>query len=151
MDLQVLQTICNVIILIGGAVGAVTGILAFFGKPIGFLKKRKEKLEAQHREEIAKDVVERVDKVLTPKLDEIHQQNLEQNETINLLEKSSRDMLRQNIIAIYHQGKADRQLTETTREYLDDLYADYKAENGNNYIDKIYKRMEKWDTVPDED
>ena len=29
-------------------------------------------------------------------------------------------------------------------------YKDYKAINGNSYIDKYYNRMKKWAIVPDE-
>lgn len=60
-------------------------------------------------------------------------------------------MLRKEIIHTYSKNKAARTLTETTKEYLDDLYADYKAEKGNHYIDKIYARMRTWGIVPDED
>lgn len=144
---MVLQNICNIIILIGGAVAAIVGILSFFGRPLKFIKKRRDKLEQEKREEIAKDVERR----LSPRFDEIYQQNLEQDESIRILTESSRDMLRKEIIHTYSKNKAARTLTETTKEYLDDLYADYKAEKGNHYIDKIYARMRTWGIVPDED
>jgi hypothetical protein len=145
--MDIIQTACNVIILIGGICGAITAIMALAGKPINLLKKVREKREKQLRDEIVEDVA----KKLTPRFDEIYQQNLEQSEAINLLEKSSRDMLRENILSIYHANKHSRCLTETTREYLQDLYDDYKAENGNHYIDKIYNRMKEWKTIPDEE
>lgn len=145
--MEIIQTICNVIILIGGVCGAIVAIMALIGKPINLLKKVKEKQTKKIREEI----VEEVAKKLSPRFDEIYQQNLEQSEAINQLEKSSRDMLRENILSIYHTHKHSRCLTETTREYLQDLYEDYKAENGNHYIDKIYNRMKEWKVVPDED
>ena len=70
---------------------------------------------------------------------------------INILQQSSKDLLRKEIIHIYDEHKKTRTLTETTRELLDDLYGDYKAEHGNHYIDKIYNRMIQWPVVPDED
>ena len=143
---MVLQNICNIIILIGATVAAIAGVLSFLGKPLKFIKKRRDNFEQERREEIAKDVERR----LTPRFDEIYQQNLEQDESINILAKSSRDILRKEIIHIYSKNKAARTLTETTKEYLDDLHADYKAENGNHYIDKIYARMCTWDIVSDE-
>lgn len=145
--MEIIQTICNVIILIGGVCGAIVAIMALIGKPVNLLKKVREKQTKKIREEI----VEEVAKKLSPRFDEIYQQNLEQSEAINQLEKSSRDMLRENILSIYHTHKHSRCLTETTREYLQDLYEDYKAENGNHYIDKIYNRMKEWKVIPDED
>ena len=144
---MVLQQICNIIILIGGVVTGITAIMALAGKPIRFFRKLKDKQEEERCAKIAKDVEKR----LTPRFDEIYQQNLEQEETIQILEKSSRDMLRKDIIQVYKEHKLRRELTETTKEYLDDLYGDYKAENGNHYIDKIYNRMCTWKVIPDED
>ncbi|MBQ4060548.1 MAG: hypothetical protein IJD46_00840 [Bacilli bacterium] len=46
-----LQTIASVIVLIGGVTVAITNILKFFGKPLGFIKKKREEeleREAQH-------------------------------------------------------------------------------------------------------
>lgn len=37
------QTICNLIVLIGAAVVAISNILKFFGKPVAFFKKKKQK------------------------------------------------------------------------------------------------------------
>ena len=145
--MEVLQQICNIIILIGGVCGAVVAIMALAGKPINLFKKLKAKREQETREKIVGDVA----KKLTPRLDEIYQQNLEQSEIITQLQKSSRDMLREDIIQIYNHGKHTRTITETTREYLNDLYEDYKAEKGNHYIDKIYNRMSTWDIIPDEE
>jgi helix-turn-helix protein len=53
-------------------------------------------------------------------------------------------------MALYHKNKADRKLSEHEREALVQYYKDYKAVNGNSYIDKYYARMEKWQTIPEE-
>lgn len=144
---MVLQQICNIIILIGGIAGAITAVMVLLGKPVKLFKKIRDKYETQRRKEIAQEVK----KLIAPTLDEIYQQNLEQEETIKILEKSSRDMLRKEIIQVYKDHKIDREISETIKEYLDDLYSDYKAENGNHYIDKIYNRMCTWTIIPDED
>ena len=149
--MEIFQIICNSIILLGGAAGAVVAILSLLGKPVKFFQKRRQKLMEKQCDEMAAKVAEKVKKSLTPQFDEIHQQNLEQSEAIHILTQSSKDMLRQAILAIYNDHKAERKLTETMRELLDDLYADYKAEKGNHYIDKIYRRMIKWEIVPDDD
>jgi hypothetical protein len=43
--------------------------MTFVGKPLKFIKKRKDKIEAQRREEIARDLEKR----LAPRFDEIYQ------------------------------------------------------------------------------
>lgn len=61
-----------------------------------------------------------------------------------------KDVLREKIMALYHKNKADRKLSEHEREALVQYYKDYKAVNGNSYIDKYYERMKKWQTIPEE-
>lgn len=73
MDSQFLQSVCNVIILLGAVAGAITGILALIGRPLGFFKKRREKTNQEHRAEIVKDVSALFTKQIVPRLDEIHQ------------------------------------------------------------------------------
>lgn len=41
-------------------------------------------------------------------------------------------------------------MTEHEREALEQYYKDYKALNGNSYIDKYYSRMILWDIVADD-
>ena len=138
--------ICNFIILIGGVVGAITAIAALCGKPIVFFKKRKKK----EKEQEASDLVKTIKKTLTPEFDELKQTLGEQSE---ILDEHSVELthLRKSILKLYTDHKQERQLTETERELLDELFSDYKAENGNSYIEKIYHRMEKWIVIPDED
>ena len=145
------QTLCNIIILIGAVIGAIMGIANFLGKPLKFMSRRVRQKQQEQREELITDVgVVLMDK-FKPKFEEIYQQNLEQENTINILIKSSRDMLRKEILTIYRVHKADRKIPETTKELLDDLYKDYTAEDGNGYIKKIYNRMCTWEIIPDED
>lgn len=84
-------------------------------------------------------------------IDDIREMNREQNEKIETLAKSSRDVLREKIMAIYHKGRKARTISIHDREALNQYYIDYKAEDGNSYIDKYYKRMQLWQTLDDED
>lgn len=85
-------------------------------------------------------------------LDEIKALNIEQSKSIELLTTSSKDVLRQRIMAVYHQYKKEKRFPIYEKEKLAELYKDYKAENGNSYIDKYYKRMSTWETYyEDED
>ena len=41
-------------------------------------------------------------------------------------------------------------MSEYDREALTQYYKDYKALNGNSYIDRRYERMKRWETIYDE-
>lgn len=67
-----------------------------------------------------------------------------------VLAESARDVLREKIMAIYHKNKKIRKLEEHEKEALVQYYKDYKAINGNSYIDKYYGRMSTWEVIPDD-
>lgn len=94
------------------------------------------------KEEILNDTKETLEGIL--KL------NLEQSKNIEILYKTSKDVLRQRIMTIYHEYKKEKRFPIHVKEALDELYKDYKAENGNSYIDKYYGRMSTWETYDDE-
>ena len=73
------------------------------------------------------------------------------SDTIEALVISSKDVLREKIMAIYHKNKHNRTMTEYEREALNQYYIDYKALKGNSYIDKRYNRMDKWNVIYDDD
>lgn len=92
---------------------------------------------------------------LLPKyLEPIVEMNEAQNQKIDAIEEmlgkintSSKDVLRQKIMAIYLANKRTQSLTIYDREALDELYLDYKQQDGNSYIDKYYNRMKGWKTI----
>lgn len=119
--------------------------------------KHSEETREIHRQERAEERAELLDEMealimekVQPNFDRIEQINIEQNEKIELLMASSRDMLRQHIIDIYHKNKPTRTLSITEREFLDDCFCDYQKENGNGYIEKLYHRMDNWEIVYEE-
>jgi hypothetical protein len=57
---------------------------------------------------------------------------------------SAKDVLREKIMQVYFKNKPTKTLTLHEKEALDQYYIDYKAIKGNTYIDKYYKRMERW-------
>ena len=168
-----LQTACNVIILCGGVVVAIKNISEWLGKPITFLKKKTDvdfdkkvvaiikrelpdllhshDLEVRNRyradrEAYLQDIKNEVLKSIQTELGTVNHLS-EQYEALAI---SAKDVLREKIMAIYHKNKKDKTLTYHEKEALDQYYKDYKAINGNSYIDKYYKRMCTW-TVVDED
>ena len=167
-----IQIICDLIIVIGSAYFTIVKILDSFAKPTSKLKKRsiersKERIKnildeimpnyfKKHDEESRDAYVESIATELQPSLDQIIDQNEEQTEQIielqqevKQLDESSKDILRQNIMSIYHLNKYTKSLTLNERESLNQLYKDYKARGGNSYIDKYYNEMKDWSTMPD--
>ena len=159
--------IADIIILISALCIAATNIYNFFIKPG---KKIKEKSEEAEKVRIKKVLDEELPKRIeslkqeTTDLHNNHQVSCSENikkeilkeveddisrntNTIEALVISARDVLREKIMAIYHRNKSSRSMTEFEREALIQYYKDYKALKGNSYIDGRYQRMEKWETI----
>ena len=165
-----LSEIVDLIILVGALCAAIYKIWDFFAKPGSRLKqKAKEKEAARIRAVMEAELpkyLEKHDLNLRDKYKADRQQYLldiknevvktlgagvTQNATdLEVLKISARDVLREKIMAIYHKNKKDRSMSEYEREALTQYYKDYKALNGNSYIDGRYERMKKWETVYDE-
>lgn len=172
MDGTWLSMVCNLIILIGGAIVAIKNIFEWCGKPIKIFKKRvdndfevkvvtilKKVLPAfllEHdletrakyradREAYLQEIKSEVLKSIQGELGQVAQLT----EQYEVLVISAKDVLREKIMAMYHKNKKDHKLSLNEKEALDQYYIDYKAMKGNSYIDKYYKRMKTW--IVDED
>lgn len=109
------------------------------------------------REAYLQDIKNAILEDTTDILEEIKDINVQQNshindlnEAVHKLNNSSRDVLRQKIMAIYHENKKNKTLTIYAWEALQELYKDYKAQNGNSYIDKYYNRMKNWKIIEEQ-
>ena len=69
---------------------------------------------------------------------------------MGIMIKSGKDVLREKIMMLYHKNKKNKTLQQHEREALNEWYKDYKAMNGNSYIDKYYCRMEPWKVIDDD-
>ena len=165
--MEQLQTICNIIIIIGGAIIAIKNVAEWFGKPIRLFKKKSDNifeervieiltkvlpnmflehdLETRNkyladRQACLQDIKSEVLKSIQGELGQVAQLT-KQYEALVI---SAKDVLREKIMAIYHKNKKDRVLTVSEKEALDQYYIDYKAMKGNSYIDKYYTRMKTW-------
>ena len=170
--------LCDWIVLIGAVTIAITNIFNFFAKPGKKAKEKREKelkkqietvieekvpeLLEKHSKEVAaertaeraeqlEDIRESILREQKETLEGILKLNIEQSNNINTLLASSKDMLRQRIMDIYHKHKKEKRMPIHVREALDELYKDYKAEKGNSYIDKYYGRMKIWEVYDDEE
>lgn len=102
-------------------------------------------------EEIKNEVVAQISTEFGDTIQEIKDINVQQNATIDVLARSSRDILREKIMAIYHKGRKTKTLLLWEKEALNQYYIDYKAEGGNSYIDKYYNRMMTWAVIDQDD
>lgn len=173
-----LNNIYGFILAASALVAAIWQLYTFFAKPTSFLKKKAVEqikdvlnetlpaiLEARdlatrdkyrqdrqnYLEEIKEEVVTQISNDFGNTIQEIRDINVEQNKTIDVLARSSRDILREKIMAIYHKGKKTKTLLLWEKEALTQYYIDYKAENGNSYIDKYYNRMMTWAVIDELD
>ena len=159
-------------ITLGGAlVAAVYKIYDFFAKPTSKLKQKiSEKKEAhinavldqrlpqalydhdlETRDRYKSDRQKYLNEIKAEVVKEIGDDIKTNAQTIEALVISAKDVLREKIMAIYHKNKYNRSMTEYEREALNQYYVDYKALNGNSYIDKRYNRMDKWRVIYDDD
>lgn len=163
--------VVDYIILGGALVAAVYKIYDFFAKPTSKLKQKiseKEKArinavldqrlpqvlydhDLETRDKYKSDRQNYLNEIKAEVVKEIGDDIKTNTQTIEALVISAKDVLREKIMAIYHKNKYNRSMTEYERESLNQYYVDYKALNGNSYIDKRYNRMDKWRVIYDDD
>lgn len=141
--MSALTVILEFIVLASAAIMAIANVARLFGPNFIIFKKRKEKQDKEFKEKIRAELTE----TITPILQEIRDINLKQSEQINILTKSSKDILQESIMEIYHRRRRFKTLTIYDKEALEQYYEDYKAENGNHHIDKYYSRMSAWPVI----
>lgn len=175
-----LQTVGDVIILVGAILVAIKTICEWFGKPISFFKKKTDvafdekvvsiikrvmpDLFLEHdlqirdkyrsdREAYLKDIKSEVLQSIQTELVQVKDLAEEVSvltEQYVALVVSAKDVLREKIMVIYYKNKKDKTLTFHEKEALDQYILDYKAMKGNSYIDKYYKRMLTWQIIDDD-
>lgn len=166
-----LGVIVDTIILIGAVCAAIYKIWDFFAKPTSSIKKRSldkerarimaildeelpKRLEAHDletrdryradRERYLKEIKDEVIKTIGGSV-------TQNNNDLEALKISARDVLREKIMQIYRPNKKNRSMTEDEHDALIQYYKDYKILKGNSYIDDRYERMKKWSIIYDDD
>ena len=168
-----LQTVCNIIIIVGGACMAIKNVSEWLGKPIRLFKKKgddnfdtkvvnilKRELPSMLKEhydvtckncgDLRESELNNVKQaVLSDLADELKQVSLLtiQYEALVI---SAKDVLREKIMHIYHKNLKDRTLSFYESRALKQYYKDYKAIKGNSYIDDYYERMMTWSVLDDD-
>lgn len=162
--------VVDLIILIGALCAAIYKIWDFFAKPTSKLKsrakqKRKEKIlvilnevlpeklkehDLDTRERYKADRERYLQDIKNEVLNAIGSNVSQNQEDLEALKISARDVLREKIMGIYRRGKHTQSMDEDDRDALLQYYKDYKALNGNSYIDDRYGRMKKWQIIYDD-
>lgn len=158
-----LSQIVDYIILGGALVGALYKLWDFFAAPTSRLKQFMKQRERQRILMAINDYIpQKLEEHDRENLREINEKTSEQfqrldstfsqlNQSIETLSIGIKDVLREKIMQIYHKGRENKLIYQYEREALDTYYKDYKALGGNSYIDKYYKRMNKWAVAEDTD
>lgn len=173
--------ICSVLAMIGSAITTIILIYNLLKKPAEKLKEKQDAetknliketineampalflnhdLETREKylsdrekylEDISNEVLEKTMNIFADKFKNLD--NIPKLiETLDKVVTTEKDVLRDKIIKIYTDNKSKKTLTTLERERLTQFYIDYKSLKGNSYIDKYYKRMEKWKTIEDLD
>ena len=162
-----LSDVVDFIILLGALCTAIYKIWDFFAKPTSTLKqKRLEKQKTLIREVLKEELPSYLQahdlntrdrykadrqRYLTEIKNEVVKQikdPIQQNQDdLEALKISARDVLREKIMRIYHAYKHERAFPLYEKEALEQYYKDYKRLLGNSYIDKYYGRMSKWQII----
>ena len=83
-------------------------------------------------------------------LNQVNDPIMQNTDDLEALKISAKDVLREKIMAIYHEYKQERAFPTYKKEALEQYYKDYKKLNGNSYIDKYYGRMKCWREIYDD-
>lgn len=165
-----LGAIVDLIILIGALCAAIYKIWEFFAKPTSTLKKRKEEKEKariiailnevlpdklynhdlQTRDKYKADRANYLKQIRDDILSQVGDPIAQNADDLEALKISAKDVLREKIMAIYHEYKQERAFPTYKKEALEQYYKDYKKLNGNSYIDKYYARMKCWKEIYDD-
>ena len=165
-----LGAIVDLIILIGALCAAIYKIWEFFAKPTSTLKKKKEEKERARivavldeelpkklvshdlavREKYKADRANYLKEIKDEVLNQVSDPIMQNADDLEALKISAKDVLREKIMAIYHEYKIERAFPTYKKEALEQYYKDYKKLNGNSYIDKYYARMKCWKEIYDD-
>ena len=116
------------------------------------MKKKKIEAEKKRQEEIVQKTTEKVaEQILTPIIATFEEKNRIQDEKLEMLIKSSNDMLRKDIVRIYYKYLPYKKILQYDKEFVCAVYQDYHAQGGNSFIDGIMKIIRTWLVVSTED
>lgn len=109
-------------------------------------EKEIEKREAAHKQ--YKEFTEEfVQSFVPPLMKQLTDQDEKLNSKIDLLTKSSNDLLRKDMTDIYYMYLPYKKILDFDRKCFTKLYDDYTAQGGNSYIQDINTELRSWEVV----
>jgi hypothetical protein len=165
-----LSGIVDLIILIGALCAAIYKIWDFFAKPTSAIKqkridrqkalilavldeelpKRLKDHDLETRDRYKADRQKYLTEIKDAVIKDVGGTITENKDDLEALKISAKDVLREKIMGIYYEYKAERAFPTYKKEALNQYYKDYKKLNGNSYIDKYYARMSCWKEIFDD-
>ena len=165
-----LAGVVDLIILIGALCAAVYKIWDFFAKPTSAIKqkridrqkalilavldeelpKRLKDHDLETRDRYKADRERYLIEIKDAVIKDVGGTITENKDDLEALKISAKDVLREKIMGIYYEYKAERAFPTYKKEALNQYYKDYKKLNGNSYIDKYYARMSSWKEIFDD-
>lgn len=155
--------------IIGGALTLVYLTVQLIIKLLGnldFFQNRKNSKIQKRREEEKKRIIKIFDEVYSEKIkayinEAIDRQNIKLDgflqkqeivndniiSKINLLTKSSNDMLRREIVKIYYRYLPYKKIPRFDKESLSKMTKDYFEQKGNSFVEDLYKEIKEWEVV----
>ena len=147
--MSVFLEVLNTIVLLGTTITVIFAVITNFSKPGRFFRRKRDE---SLKEKIVVEITEALEDY-SPRFEElinmIKANKTETDKTLEIMMKGNRDVLRQKIMTIYRANRRKMKISLYDRESIDELYKDYKAHDGNSYIDKYYNRTKKWEVIKD--
>lgn len=112
-----------------------------------FQKMKKKRIEAEQKkqEELIRKSTEQIaEQMLTPIITTLEEKNRIQDEKLEMLIRSSNDMLRKDIVRIYYKYLPYKRILQYDKEFVCTVYKDYHSQGGNSFIDGIMTEIRTW-------
>ena len=129
--------IASGLVLAGTVAVALMNIGKLFDDSGRFIKKKNDSHIEEIIDEKLPQYLQENNKNINEKLDKILEINQEQTRKIEQLEDSNTDMLRREIKKIYGKYRVFKKISQYDKIDCAKLVEDYRAENGNTYVEDL--------------
>lgn len=129
--------IASGLVLAGTVAVALMNIGKLFDDSGRFIKKKNDSHIEEIIDEKLPQYLQENNKNIDEKLDKILEINQEQTRKIEQLEDSNIDMLRREIKKIYGKYRVFKKISQYDKIDCAKLVEDYRAENGNTYVEDL--------------
>lgn len=148
-------TLENIATLFGGLIVIIYTLWQILFKlfsNFSWVKEKREAKEKQKKEEKKREITNIINEsVMPPILQEIEDINNEQNSKLDKLLNSSNDTLRGELLKLYFRYRKYKKIPQWAKESAEKLHDDYIAQDGNSFVEDLWKQMVTWEMVSSEE